>query len=111
MWNDFRFQLMGEYESREVTAQGRNLPQYSVDFGLRKDFLEENKASISFNINDVFNTHRYAGVFDTPNFYQESVWRRQVRNYRLTFTYKFGKDNFKLFRRPAVQERGEDDYM
>ncbi|MBC7851317.1 MAG: TonB-dependent receptor, partial [Chitinophagaceae bacterium] len=39
LFNKLSFQLMGEYESSEVTPQGRNLEQYGMDFALRKDFL------------------------------------------------------------------------
>lgn len=104
--NNLGFQLMGEYESREVTAQGYNKPQYRVDFALRKDFLKDNKASFTFNINDVFNSYRYINIYDTEAFYQESVRRRNVRNFRITFTYKFGKQDFRLFRRPDNSNGG-----
>ncbi|MGV3527722.1 MAG: outer membrane beta-barrel protein [Flavisolibacter sp.] len=108
---DLRLQLMGEYESEEVTAQGRNLAQYRVDFGLRKDFLKDNKLSLSFNVNDVFNSHRFGSIYDTDFFYQESTRRRNPRNFRVTLSYKFGKDDFNLFRRQGEQQRGNDDDM
>jgi outer membrane cobalamin receptor len=102
-------QLVGEYESKEVTAQGRNLPQYSADFGFRKEFLKDKKASFSFNINDIFNTQRWANVYDTEIFYQESYRRRNVRSFRVNFTYKFGKDNFNIFRREENERNDRDD--
>jgi outer membrane receptor protein involved in Fe transport len=103
------FQLTGEYESREVTAQGRNAPQYRADFAFRKDFLKNKRASLTFNVNDVFNTHRFGNIFDTETFYQESYRRRNVRTIRLTLTYKFGKDEFSLFRRNEDRNNSEDD--
>jgi outer membrane receptor protein involved in Fe transport len=102
-------QLVGEYESKEVTAQGRNLPQYGADFGFRKEFLKDKKASFSFNINDIFNTQRWANVYDTEIFYQESYRRRNVRSFRVNFTYKFGKDNFNIFRREENESNDRDD--
>jgi outer membrane receptor protein involved in Fe transport len=102
-------QLVGEYESKEVTAQGRNLPQYVADFGFRKEFLKDKKASFSFNINDIFNTQRWANVYDTEIFYQESYRRRNVRSFRVNFTYKFGKDNFNIFRREENEGNDRDD--
>jgi outer membrane receptor protein involved in Fe transport len=102
-------QLVGEYESEEVTAQGRNKPEYQVDFGLRKEFLKDKKAAFSFNINDIFNTHRFGNIFDTEAFYQESYRRRNVRSFRINFTYKFGKDNFNLSRREDNDRRGDDE--
>ncbi|HEU4470053.1 MAG TPA: TonB dependent receptor, partial [Flavisolibacter sp.] len=106
LFKDLAFQLMGEYESREVTAQGRNAPQHRVDFALRKDFGKDKKASFTFNINDVFNSYRFGNIFDTETFYQESYRRRNVRSFRLNFTYKFGKENFSLTRRQ--EDRGGD---
>jgi len=100
-------QLFGEYESREVAVQGYNKPQYRVDFGLRKEFLKDKKASLSFNINDIFNTHRFGNIFDTEQFYQESTRRRNVRSFRITLSYKFGSQDFQLFRRD--ENRGGDD--
>ena len=105
LFRDLGFQLMGEYESREITAQGRNAAQYRVDFALRKDFLKEKKASFTFAINDVFNTHRFGNIYDTETFYQEGFRRRNVRNFRIGLSYKFGKENFSLFRKN--EERGD----
>jgi outer membrane receptor protein involved in Fe transport len=106
---DLGLQLVGEYESREVTAQGRSAPEYQVDFGLRKEFLKEKRASFSFNINDIFNTHRFGNIFDTDNFYQESYRRRNVRSFRISFIYKFGKSDFNLFKRDGERNREEEE--
>ena len=103
------FQLQTEYESREVTAQGYNKPQFGMDFALRKDFLKDKKASFTFNINDVFNSYRYINIFDTGNFYQESFRRRNVRSFRISFTYKFGKEDFILSRRGGEDRGGDRD--
>lgn len=105
---DLGLQLIGEYESSEVTVQGRNLPQYRVDFGLRKEFLKGKKAAFTFNVNDVFNTQRFGRIFDTEAFYQESSWRRAVRSFRISFTYKFGKNDLKLFGKEN-RDRDNDD--
>ena len=105
---DLGLQLVGEYESSEVTVQGRNLPQYQLDFGLRKEFLKDKKAVFSFNINDIFNTQRFGSIIDTETFYQDSYRRRNVRGFRINFTYKFGKDDFKVFGREDNNRDGED---
>ena len=102
-------QLVGEYESMEVSAQGRNVAEYQVDFGLRKEFLKDKKASFSFNINDVFNTQRFGNIFDTESFYQESYRRWNVRSFRVGFIYKFGKDDFNIFRREGDNRDNDED--
>lgn len=106
IFNKLSFQLSGEYESAEVVPQGRNRPQYSVDFAMRKDFLPNDRGTFTFGINDVFNTNRWGSIYDTENFYQESYRRRNVRNFRITFSYKFGDADFTLGRRGG---RGDND--
>lgn len=94
LFNKLAFQLMGEYESPEVIPQGRRKSQYSVDLAIRKDFLKQDKGTLTFGINDVFNTNRWGTIYDTENFYQDSYRRWNVRNFRLTFSYKFGDAEF-----------------
>ncbi len=106
-FNKMSFQLLGEYESAEVIPQGRRSPQYSADFAIRKDFLKNDKAAITFGINDIFNTNRWGTIYDTDDFYQDSYRRRNVRNFRLTFSYKFGDANFSLTRKRG-DDGGED---
>ncbi|MCG2615699.1 TonB-dependent receptor [Terrimonas sp. NA20] len=95
-FNGLGFQLLGEYESSEVIPQGKRRPQYSVDYAMRKDFLKDNKATITFSVNDVFNTRRWGTIYDTETFYQESYRRWSVRSFRISFSYKFGKSDFSL---------------
>lgn len=99
VFNNLSFQLTGEYESAEVIPQGRRIPQYSADFALRKDFLKNNKATITFAVNDLFNTRRWGTIYDTEQFYQDSYRRWNVRNFRLTFSYKFGDADFSFSKR------------
>jgi outer membrane receptor protein involved in Fe transport len=109
LWNNLNFQVIGEYESPEVTPQGRNREEYSVDFALRKEFLKDKKASFTFSINDVFNTQRFGSIYDTDNFFQDTYSRRNVRSFRVNLTYKFGNANFSLFRRNDEGRNGDDD--
>lgn len=106
-WDKWSVQTIGEYESREVVPQGYRKPQYSVDLALRRDFLKEDKATFTFSINDVFNTHRYGSITDTDIFYQESFRRRNVRSFRATLSYKFGDSKFNLFRRNGGEGDGD----
>ena len=109
LFKNINFQLTGEYESPEVIPQGKNREQYVVDFALRKEFLKNNAATITFAVNDVFNSRRWGQIYDTESFYQDSYRRWNVRNYRLTFSYRFGDRDFNLFKRPGGNERGGDD--
>ena len=92
----------------EVTAQGKTIEQYSIDLAFRKDFLKDKKASLTLAVNDVFNTNRNGNIFDTELFYQTGYNRRNVRNFRITFSYKFGSATFKLFNNRNGNRDDED---
>ena len=89
-------QLTGQYESKEIIPQGRNKEQFESDFAIRKEFLKNRAASITFAVNDIFNTDRWGQIYDTENFYQDAYRRWNVRNFRVTFSYRFGKSDFKI---------------
>ncbi len=104
LFKNLSLQMVGEYESREVIPQGRSLEQYNIDLALRKDFLKDKKASITFAVNDVFNTNRNGTIYDTERFYQTGYSRRNVRNFRITLSYKFGSSTFRLFNNKEGEE-------
>jgi outer membrane receptor protein involved in Fe transport len=110
LFNNLSFQVVGEYESPEVIPQGKRKEEYRVDFALRKDMFKERKGTLTFSISDVFNTQRFGTIYDTETFYQDSYRRWNVRNFRVTFSYRFGNSKFSLFkRRSDNQIRDEDD--
>ncbi len=104
-------QALGEYESPEVTPQGKRLEMYVANIAFRKEFLKNNRGTLTFAVNDIFNTQRRGNVLDTEFYYQDSYFRRNVRNFRLTFTYKFGKADFSLFKRERGNGVDRDDDM
>ena len=106
VFNNLSVQFFSEYQSRQVIPQGFQAARFNSDIAFRKEFLKNKKAAVTFSINDVFNTNRFGTIYDTPSFYQDGYSRRNVRNFRLNFTYKFGKSDFYLFkkREPKVEE-------
>lgn len=99
VFNKLGMQLTGQYQSPRVLPQGKRLENFSADFAMKKDFLKNDKATITFSINDIFDSQRYGVIYDTDNFYQETYRRRRVRSFRVSLSYKFGDSNFKLFKR------------
>lgn len=96
-WLDkMAYQLTGEYESPEVIPQGRTVAEWRVDMALRKDFMKNNRASLVFAVDDVFNSRRWGSNLETPRFIQESYSRWNVRTFRLTFSLRFGGSDFQL---------------
>ncbi|WP_439489743.1 TonB-dependent receptor domain-containing protein [Algoriphagus sp.] len=81
-------QLVGNYDSPEIEAQGRDLARYSVDASLQKSFFKD-KASLLLSVRDVFNTDRFAGETLTNTFSQEFRAKRETRIMLLTARYNF----------------------
>jgi outer membrane receptor protein involved in Fe transport len=109
VFNKLGFQLTGEYESPRVIPQGKMLRQYSADFAMRKDLFKKDKGSVTFSINDIFDSQRYGVIYDTETFYQEAYSRRRTRDFRITFSYKFGDSEFSLFKRSSDNQNSNDD--
>ncbi|HVZ55182.1 MAG TPA: TonB-dependent receptor [Chitinophagaceae bacterium] len=107
--NNLSFQLVGEYRSPMVIPQGKRAERYSVDLAMKKEFLKNRRASLTFNVNDVFNTNRYGTIYDTENFYQYSYGRWNVRSFRVVLSYKFGKSDFSLFKKNSGNNRGGEE--
>lgn len=107
-FSNFSVQVNAQYQSPRVIPQGRELEDYSMDLALKKDIFKDNKGSIVFAINDVFDTRRRGTIYDTPTFYQESYSRWRTRSFKLTFSYRFGDPNFQLFKRNGGNEEGGD---
>ena len=109
LFNKLSFQLTAQYESPRVIPQGKRLERFDSDFGLKKDLFKNDKGSITFSVNDILNTHRYGVIYNTETFYQESYRRWNVRNFRITFSYKFGNSDFSLFKRNRDNGGGNDN--
>lgn len=107
VFNKLSFQLTAEYRSPRVIPQGKRLERFSSDFALQRDLFKDNRGSVTFSVEDIFNTHRYGVIYDTPTFYQESYNKRRVRSFRLTFSYKFGNSDFTLFRQHNNNDQGD----
>lgn len=102
---NFSVQLRGEYNSREIQSQGVRKANYSVDGGAKYEFAKR-KASLSFNIRDIFNSRRFYIDNNTPGSYADFSFYRKGRQANLTLSYRFGKTDFqfKKAKKPAQQE-------
>lgn len=126
------YQLSGNYQSKMITPvsgssngrennsvsgsswwnvqssmiQGYSLPRYDIDMGIKFEFLKNKMASLTFNVSDVFRTKRQANFYQTP-YYTQSVYRiRNPQFYRLTFSYRFGKQDPSLLKRKTSGSEG-----
>jgi outer membrane receptor protein involved in Fe transport len=65
---DWKIQLVGNYNSPRVNAQGMTSEFYIVDLAIKKDFWEK-KLSTSIQLSNVFNTEKREDFVETPNLY------------------------------------------
>ena len=93
---DFSVQLTGNYEGRRIQPQGYREGIATADFALKKDF--NRLTSLTFAVNDIFDSRKQIVFTDTPTLFQEQMRRREVRNFRLTFQMRFGKMDASIFR-------------
>ncbi len=85
----------------QSTAQGYNFPRYSLDLGIRKDWIWKNGQSGSLNISmdDIFRTQLSKSYSESIYFNQISERRRDPQVLRVNFSYRFGKFDATLFKR------------
>ena len=84
------WQLNATYNGAQKTAQGKSLDQFSMNTAFSKDLLKD-KATIAFNISDIFNTRimRSYTYLENQTSYGEMQFRK--RQFNLSFTYRFNK--------------------
>ncbi len=103
------WQTNGTYNAPQNNAQGRSLGVYGVNLALSKDVLND-KATISLNVNDVFNSRKRISEtqLESLNSYSEQQWRQRQIN--LSFTYRFNKQKNEKEKKPKTnqQEDGGD---
>lgn len=99
------------YSGIQKSAQGKSMDNFSMNLAFSKDVLKD-KATVSLNVNDVFNTRKrrsytyLPGVVDS---YGEMQWRE--RQVTLSFTYRFNvnkNDREKKTKGNGQQEDGGD---
>lgn len=102
----FSLQLTGNYNSRQLIAQGHRNSNYSLDAGLRKSFLDK-KISVSVNGRDLLNSRKWKTETSGAGFTQYAENWRTGRTIRFTMTYSFG--NMKMGRKGQRTEPAQQD--
>lgn len=86
----FSFQVQGFLRGPQNTASVDRKSMYAVNFGASKTIMKGN-GTLSFNIQDVFNTRAMRNVNYSDGFVKEGYMQWQPRQFALSFTYKFKK--------------------
>jgi len=87
--NLFTFQVQGNYRGPIVFPQGELEPYWGINAGIRKNIMNE-KATISLNVSDIFNTRIFRIRNEDTRFVQDRVFNRETRIGTIAFTYRFG---------------------
>ncbi len=88
-------------------SRGKIDEQYQVSFALKKTLFND-KASLTLNVNDVFNTMNFNFYKDDPTYFTDVGWTWTSQQASLTFSYNFGQADQRQRRRrqPAQQSGG-----
>ncbi len=102
LWKNASLQLMGNYRSKRVNAQGIGRPFYFVGGGFKQGFMDD-RLNFSINCRDIFNTMGWNYENAGPNWTQEGQFRWMSRVVEFGLTYNFGE----VQRRRRDMSRGE----
>jgi len=99
------FSLFGFYRSKTKDLQQDVDDLYFLNLGARYSFLEDNKATLSLNFNDVFDTQEYRVIGGRP-FEQIGTFKGETQTVYLGFSYRFGGGKNKALKR---KDRDDDN--
>jgi len=93
--NDFSAEAFANYNSPNVGLQGKNASFLAYNFAARKQFMNK-KASIGFTTTVPFNDYiNQSSTLVQPGNSQYSLRRVPYRSFGISFSYRFGKLEFK----------------
>jgi outer membrane receptor protein involved in Fe transport len=101
LWKNASLQIMGNYRSKRVMAQGIGRPFYFMGGGFKQGFMND-RLNLSINCRDMFNTMGWNYETSGPGFYSEGQFRWMNRVVECGLTYNFGE----VQRRRRQMDRG-----
>ncbi|WP_370225782.1 TonB-dependent receptor domain-containing protein [Mesoflavibacter sp.] len=109
MFNNFKatknlsLSLFAMYRGEEQGVQFLRKPMYFVNTGIRYSFMENNRATLSINYNDIFNTMRFEFDTDTP-YPSTGQFNWESNTWNVALSYRFGGGKYR-----ALQRKQRDD--
>jgi hypothetical protein len=103
------WQTNATYNAPQKNAQGNVLGNFSANLAFSKDVMKD-KGTVSFNVSDVFNSRKRIMETNLPgvlNSYSEMQWR--VRQFNLSFTYRFNKQKNEREKQPKRNQNENGD--
>jgi hypothetical protein len=91
---DYSVEVSGQYQSKQLSGYFESNANYRVNIGIQKKLFEK-KGSVKLSLKDVFDSsHNYTKA-NYDDIDMTSKWHGSTRKLSLSFTYNFGKKNFK----------------
>ncbi len=81
-------QIGGDFRGGPSGGQGKQIANYSLDIGLKKDFLKKKQLSLTLRLSDVFNTNQYQLTTNAENYYSVLNRYRETRVLFFGASYK-----------------------
>lgn len=105
---DISIQGSGRFNSRSVITQGHRPSTFSVDLGVKKNFLNR-KLVLSINCRDIFNSRKWESYTASDSFERYQLNKRSSRRVNFTVTWNFG--NQSGMRKKQERQQSDDDEM
>lgn len=106
----FTAELMGSYESPLDYGTLSIGSRYFVDMGVSKSLLNK-KATLKLAMSDVFNTNNQNITSAYPGLKYDLYQKNDTQLGRISFTYRFGKNEIKPARRRSIGTEDEQGRM
>ena len=103
---DISMQATGRYNARQVITQGYRKANYSMDLGLRKNFMNK-LFTLAINCRDLFDSRRFETYTSGQNFTRHQINRRGGRRVSMTLTWNFGNMKQKKARQKGGNQNGD----
>lgn len=88
------WQFTSNYTAETLTPQGKRLPSFVLNSGLKQDLFKK-KAAIILTVSDIFNSMRGQYEISTAQLIRTEIRRRSSQTVYLGFTYNFGSSDKK----------------
>ncbi len=109
LFNNFRatkrlnLSVFTMYRGKEKGLQFTREPMFMVNTGLRYSFLQDNRATFSFNYSDIFNTMKFEFEGDRP-YRQVGEFNWESNTWNIALSYRFGGGKYR-----ALQRKNRDN--
>jgi len=102
------FEMSGYYQSSLVEGTLAMKPQYGIDLGMSKSFMDK-KLNLKLAANDVFYLQRWRVTSALPGQIYSVNEREESRVFRLSATYRFGSNDIKGTRQRSKSSAAEQN--